>query len=79
MKINLVSLTMFVGGVLLVYSGVKDYDPRDVIKWALSSGKTKLETMHQKKKAAETPKVNPKDTPGDLGLEDPDRKDDVPA
>jgi hypothetical protein len=62
-KINLVSLTMFSVGALLIYSGVKDFDPRDVVSWAL--GGKKPMTMHAKKKDAETPKVNPKEHPGD--------------
>lgn len=62
MKINLVSLTMFVGGALFVYSGIKGYDPRSVIQWALGGKKpTKLGDTSN-----EQPKVNPKDHPGDM-------------
>jgi hypothetical protein len=62
-KINLVSLTMFVAGATFIYCGVKGFDPRDVVSWAL--GGKKPQTMADKKKAAETPKVDPKEHPGD--------------
>lgn len=39
MKINLVSLTLFTAGSLLIYSAVKGYDPRAVIRWALGGKK----------------------------------------
>lgn len=35
MKITLVNVVMFGGGVVLLYSGVYGFDPRDVIKWAM--------------------------------------------
>lgn len=45
MKINLVSLTMFVAGATFIYCGVKGYDPRDVMSWALGGKKpTKMKT-----------------------------------
>jgi hypothetical protein len=39
MKINLVSLTMFSVGSLFLYSAVKGYDPRSVVRWALGGKK----------------------------------------
>lgn len=68
MKINLVSLTMFSGGALLVYCGVKGYDPRDVVSWALGGKKPK--TFKQKKDEGENykpkvPKEGGQSHPGD--------------
>lgn len=65
MKINLVSLTMFSGGALLVYCGVKGYDPRDVVSWALGGKKPK--TFKQQKSEGENykPKVPKDEHPGD--------------
>lgn len=55
MKINLVSLSMFTGGIVLLYSGIKGYDPRDVIKWGMGGKKPKtLQAIHDD---ANTPKV----------------------
>lgn len=39
MKFNLVTVILFSAGVLLIYSGIKNTDPRDVLKEALK-GKT---------------------------------------
>lgn len=35
MKISVVSVIVFVGGFIMVYAGIKDLDPRDVVKAAL--------------------------------------------
>jgi hypothetical protein len=40
-KVSLVSVLCFGTGAILVYSGVKSYDPRDVIKWGLGGKKPK--------------------------------------
>lgn len=64
MKVNLISFVLASSGIILVYCGIKDYDPRDVIKWSL--GGKKPQTMHQKHKDAETPKVAPGQHPGDM-------------
>lgn len=82
MKINLVSLSMFTGGTLLLYSGVKGYDPRDVIRWAF--GGKKPEKMVKKstpdwEDLLRPPKENPdpgQRYPGDLGIPNPNE---VPA
>lgn len=37
MKINLVTVTMFTVGVVLIYAAVKDKDPREVVKLALGN------------------------------------------
>jgi hypothetical protein len=63
-KITTVNVVMFSVGAILVYSGIKGYDPRDVIQWGL--GGKKPQTMKAKNDAAEKPKVNPKDHPGDM-------------
>lgn len=36
MNISLLTVVIFAGGVVLVYSAVKDKDPRDVLKTSLS-------------------------------------------
>ena len=58
---------MFGIGSILVYSGIKAYDPRDVVKWALGGKKPKsLKTPKQ-----EEPKVNPdQGNPGDVPRDD---------
>jgi len=35
MKISTLNVVMFSVGAILIYSGIKAYDPRDVIKWGL--------------------------------------------
>lgn len=35
MKFNVLSVVMFGVGGILIYSGIKAYDPRDVLKWGL--------------------------------------------
>lgn len=35
MKISVTSVIVFVGGFILIYAGVKNVDPRDVVKAAL--------------------------------------------
>lgn len=85
MKINLVSLTMFTAGALLIYSAVKGYDPRAVISWAL--GGKKPEKMKSGSSGNWEDQLGPNEEnpdpgqryPGDLGVPDPDREDDVPA
>jgi hypothetical protein len=72
MKITTLNVVMFSAGAILVYCGIKGYDPRDVIQWGLGGKKPK--TMAAKKKDAETPKVNPKDHPGDMPWTYPDDK-----
>lgn len=63
MKVSLVNVLMLGSGIILLYSGVKGYDPRDVISWGLGGKKPK--TLKAKHDDAETPKVNPKEHPGD--------------
>lgn len=63
MKVNLVAFVTFGTGIVFVYSGVKGYDPRDVIRWGLG-GKTPL-TFKAKAKDAATAKVAPGQHPGD--------------
>lgn len=85
MKINLVSLTMFMAGSVLVYSAVKGYDPRAVIRWAL--GGKKPEKMKSGSTGDWKDQLGPNEEnpdpgqryPGDLGVPDPDREDDVPT
>jgi hypothetical protein len=40
-KVSLVNVVMLGGGVILLYSGIKGYDPRDVIRWGLGGKKPK--------------------------------------
>lgn len=84
MKINLVSLTMFTAGALLIYSAVKGYDPRAVISWAL--GGKKPEKMKSGSSGNWEDQLGPNEEnpdpgqryPGDKGLPD-GTEDDVPA
>lgn len=39
MKITTVNVVMFGIGTVLIYSGIKGFDPRDVMKWALGGPK----------------------------------------
>lgn len=41
MKVSLVNVLMLGSGVILLYSGVKGYDPRDVIRYGLGGKKPK--------------------------------------
>ena len=41
MKVSLVNVVMLGGGVILLYSGIKGYDPRDVIRYGLGGKKPK--------------------------------------
>lgn len=41
MKISLMNVVMFSAGVILMYSGITDKDPRDVIKEGLGGPKAK--------------------------------------
>ncbi len=84
MKINLVSLTMFSGGALLLYCGIKGYDPRDVVRWAM--GGKKPEKMKSGSSGNWEDQLGPNEDnpdpgqryPGDKGLPD-ENDDDVPA
>ncbi len=85
MKINLVSLTMFTAGALLIYSAVKGYDPRAVIQWALGGKKPKKMQSGSSENWEDQLGPNEENPdpgqryPGDKGVPDPDREDDVPA
>lgn len=81
MKISPLHVVMLGVGAILLYSGIKAYNPIDVVKWGL--GGKKPEPFNKKEK---DPMGDNKDNPdpgqrypGDLGLPDPDREDDVPA
>jgi len=39
MKITTLNVVMFSAGAILVYCGIKAYDPRDVIQWGLGGKK----------------------------------------
>lgn len=41
MKLGLVNVVMLGSGIVLIYSGVKGYDPRDVIRWGMGGKKPK--------------------------------------
>lgn len=83
MKITTLNVVMFSVGAILVYSGIKAFDPRDVIKWGLGGKKPE-----QMLGAKEDPMGDPQDTPpelggpqypGDKGLPDPGDSDNTPA
>lgn len=85
MKVNLVNVVMLSTGIILLYSGIKGYDPRDVLRYGLGGKKPK--TFAEKDKGKGTisppqekpPSLGGPEYPGDLGLPDPDDKDNVPA
>lgn len=82
MKISTLNVVMFSVGAILLYSGIKAYDPRDVIKWGLGG---------KKPVAFKSPSGNWEDNlgpnednpdpgeryPGDIGIPDPDKDGDV--
>ena len=72
MKVSLVNVLMLGAGVILLYSGVKGYDPRDVISYGLGGKKPK--TLKQKEAEAQKPKVPPPGTPGLEGESHPGDK-----
>ena len=75
MKFSLLSVVMLGTGGILLYSGIKAYDPRDVLKWGL--GGKKPETFLTPSGGMEVvrpPSENPdpgQRYPGDVGLPDP--------
>lgn len=70
MKITTVNVAMFGVGSILIFSGIKGYDPRDVIKWGLGGKKPK---KMESAKPQEEPKVNPdQGNPGDVPRPDDD-------
>lgn len=71
MRVTTVNVVMFSVGAILLYSGVKAYDPRDVIKWGL--GGKKPESFATKEDPMGDNKDNPdpgQRYPGDKGLPD---------
>lgn len=75
MKVSLLNVVMFGTGVVLLYSGIKGYDPRDVLRWGLGGKKPKPMTSGTTVK----PRVPDGEYPGDIGIPDPSRENDVPA
>lgn len=74
MKISVVNIVMLGSGVILLYSGIKGYDPRDVLKWGMGGKKPKQ--VYGNKEEKQEPKVNPKDHPGDMPWTYPDKNGD---
>lgn len=71
MKITTLNVVMFSAGAILVYCGIKAYNPKDVIMWGLGGKKPKPFT------SKEDPMGDNKDNPdpgqrypGDKGLPD---------
>lgn len=83
MKFSLVSVVMFSAGGILLYSGIKAYDPRDVIKWGLGGKKPQPFLTPKDWKDALGPNEENPDPgqryPGDVGIPDPSEKGRVPA
>jgi len=75
MKINLMSVVLLGGGIILLYSGIKGYDPRDVIRWGLGGKKPKK--LGSDGESVE-PQVPPEQTPDHL-LPDPEDQHNVPT
>lgn len=47
MKVSLINVVMVSSGIILLYSGIKGYDPRDVIRYGLGGKKpTKMTGAH---------------------------------
>lgn len=63
MKVNLINVVMLGSGVILLYSGIKGYDPRDVIRWGLGGKKPKSFADKAKEDPLEHGKKNPQDNP----------------
>lgn len=75
MRVTTVNVVMFSVGAILLYSGIKAYDPRDVIKWGL--GGKKPESFATKKDPMGDNKDNPdpgQRHPGDMPDTYPDDK-----
>lgn len=73
MKFNLLSVVMLGVGGILVYSGIKAYNPKDVLTWGL--GGKKPETFLTPKMPIGDNRDNPdpgQRYPGDVGLPQPD-------
>jgi hypothetical protein len=74
---------MFAGGGILIYSGIKAFEPVDVIKWGLGGEKPKtFLTPGDWKDALGPNEKNPNPGqryPGDVGLPDPSEEGRTPA
>lgn len=86
MKFSLVSVIMIFGGGILLYSGVKGYDPRDVIQWGLGGKKPeklKKEDFTGSFRDQLAPNEQNPDPgqryPGDVGIPDPSESGRAPA
>ncbi len=83
MKISPLHVVMLGIGAILLYSGIKAYDPRDVIRWGLGGKKpepfNKKEETELGRPQDKPPSLGGPEYPGDMGVPDPDREDDVPA
>lgn len=80
MKVTPVNVVMFSVGAILLYSGIKAYDPRDVIKWGL--GGKKPTPFNVKKDPMGDNKNNPdpgQRYPGDLNVPDPNDENNANA
>jgi hypothetical protein len=67
-KVNLVNVLMLGTVVILLYSGIKGYDPRDVISYGLGGKKPK--TMKQKEEEGGKIETDPRKNP-DPGQQHP--------
>jgi hypothetical protein len=81
MKITTVNVVMFSMGAVLLYCGIKAYDPRDVIQWGLGGKKPKSFATKDSddlgKPQDKPPELGGPDYPGDQGLPDPDDEGNV--
>jgi hypothetical protein len=53
MSLNVTSIVLFVTGVVLLYAGIKNVDPRDVVKKALKGESPAPEKADTKQTASE--------------------------
>lgn len=63
MKFNVLSVVMLGVGGILIYSGIKAYDPRDVLKWGLG-GKQPESFLPLKGAKVAEPTIPGQRTPG---------------
>lgn len=71
MKLSLVNVIMLGSGIILLYSGIKSYDPRDVIRYGLGGNKPSP-LKHKSNEIAppqsKPPELGGPEYPGDKGL-----------
>jgi len=72
-KISTLNVVTFSIGAILIYSGIKCYNPRDVIVWGLGGKKPSRldEEWKVKNPQDKPPSAGGPEYPGDVGIPDP--------